>query len=429
MCRGLSSIVEVLSDVAATALLQPELIPLINGVESTGFGLANGESFGKALGQGALAGGEAFAGSEILGAAANQFPETAGSLGIGTGGNSLTDLLGTTSGAGSIAGPGTIGGDISGMFTSSTPTVNAPGSVSSAPGNPGSTTPQGSVGTGASITGAPLPGAAASAAPSSVGGGGNIVDQFDSDLAGSPSSGGGNLNSFIGANTDPASLSPSAGGASLSSGADSAFKSSLSAPVADSIAASAGGSASTAPAAPSSGSSFLSHPSLSSFTKMLTSNPGAAISGLGLAGDVIKGNKPVSGEGALKTEAAQLGNQGQQLQDYLQSGTLPPGVQQSINQAAEARKAAIRSEYASQGGSGSSAMQQDLAAVDAWAQGQGASTAISLLNSGISESGLAANLYQDIAANALKKDDELGSAFGAFASSLGGGGQNINIKV
>ena len=106
----------------------------------------------------------------------------------------------------------------------------------------------------------------------------------------------------------------------------------------------------------------------------------------------------------------------------MQNGTLPPGVQGSINQAAEAQKAAIQSRYAAQGGSGSSAMQQELSAVDAWAAGQGAQTAMSLLQSGISEAGLAGQLYQSITNTALQQDEQLGQSISNFGASLSGGG-------
>jgi hypothetical protein len=197
-------------------------------------------------------------------------------------------------------------------------------------------------------------------------------------------------------------------------------------------AAAAGGTASAA-ATPSTGSEFLSHPGMGTFKDMLMANPGAAISAGGLGLAAIRGNQPVKGEKQLQEEAAQMGAQGQQLQSYLQNGTLPPGVEQSINQAAEARKAAIRSQYANSGSSGSSAEQQDLAAVDAWSQGQGASTAIQLLQQGIGESGMAARLYQSIANNALQQDQQLSQAVGNFASTLAGGtggnSKDIVLKV
>lgn len=94
----------------ATATGNPELIPLISGAGA----LAGGQGIGGAVKAGALG----LAGQELGGALGNEFPDTFGGT-FGTGGNSLTDLLGTTSGAGSLAGAGTIGGDISGLLNGS----------------------------------------------------------------------------------------------------------------------------------------------------------------------------------------------------------------------------------------------------------------------------------------------------------------------
>lgn len=96
-------VVQVFSDILATATGNPELIPIINGVETK----LGGGSFGQSL----LSAGASFAGQELS-------PLIGNALGIeGAGGNSLTDLFGYTSDAGSLAGPGTIGGDLIGNFS------------------------------------------------------------------------------------------------------------------------------------------------------------------------------------------------------------------------------------------------------------------------------------------------------------------------
>lgn len=78
-------ITQIVTDVALTATGNPELIPVANAAETTAGGVASGESFGKALGQGALAGGEALAGQELLGA-----------VGIGQGNTAFNNALGIT---------------------------------------------------------------------------------------------------------------------------------------------------------------------------------------------------------------------------------------------------------------------------------------------------------------------------------------------
>lgn len=70
-------------DAALIATGNPEFIPLANAATRTAGGVARGESFGKALGQGAISGGEAFAGQEV-----------AGALGFGSGNTAVNDALG-----------------------------------------------------------------------------------------------------------------------------------------------------------------------------------------------------------------------------------------------------------------------------------------------------------------------------------------------
>ena len=191
-----------------------------------------------------------------------------------------------------------------------------------------------------------------------------------------------------------------------------------------------------APAA-SSGTSlsdFINHQSMAGVKDAILKNPSAALSALGVAGTALKGNQLAKGEKQLQQEAAGMQGQGAQLENYLQTGTLPPGVQTSINQSTEAAKASIRSEYAARGMSGSSAEQQDLANADAQARTQGASIAMQLLNTGINESSLSAQLYEKIMQNSMQNDQNLQSAITGFASSMAGtspnskGGININLN-
>jgi len=146
--------------------------------------------------------------------------------------------------------------------------------------------------------------------------------------------------------------------------------------------------------------------------------PLASLAGVGM--DLAKGNTALPGQAALSQEAAALKSQGSQLQSYLQTGTLPPGVQQSLTSAAEAAKAAIRSRYAQMGGN-TSAMQQDLANVDIQVASQGATIATQLLSQGVSETGLSQQIYNTLLGQATQQDAALSSAIGNFATSLAGG--------
>lgn len=125
----------------------------------------------------------------------------------------------------------------------------------------------------------------------------------------------------------------------------------------------------------------------------------------------------IPGYSQIQGEAGQLSAQGAQLQSYLNSGTLPPGVKTSLDQASASAKAAIKSQYASSGQSGSSAEAADLANVDNTMASQGASIALNLLNSGVQESQLSAQLYGSLMNTALSQDQQLSSAIGNLAGA------------
>jgi hypothetical protein len=146
--------------------------------------------------------------------------------------------------------------------------------------------------------------------------------------------------------------------------------------------------------------------------------PGAALIGL----DAIKGNQALPGQKALEASAAQMAGQGAQLESYLRSGTLPPGLDAGLKEATAAAEASIRSTYAAAGDSGSSAEMQDIAAVRERAQAQGAQMAISLLQQGVSETNMADQLYMQLMGEALQQDQALGTSIANFAASLVPGG-------
>jgi hypothetical protein len=149
----------------------------------------------------------------------------------------------------------------------------------------------------------------------------------------------------------------------------------------------------------------------------LTANPALALGGALLGYDVLKGNQVPKGYNAINAEATQLGQQATQLEGYLTSGTLPPGVATALQQAASSAKAAIRSQYAARGESGSSAEQADLANVDNTVVSQGASIATNLLNSGVNEAGLASQLYGQIMNYSLQSDAQLTQALSVLAAA------------
>ena len=156
---------------------------------------------------------------------------------------------------------------------------------------------------------------------------------------------------------------------------------------------------------------------LSAVGRGISNNPALALGGALIGYDVLKGNQVPKGENAINAEATQLGAQATQLQSYLASGTLPPGVATALKQAASSAEAAIRSQYAARGESGSSAEQADLANVQNTIVSQGASIATNLLNSGIQEGQLAAQLYGQIMNQSLASDQQLTQALGVLAAA------------
>lgn len=183
---------------------------------------------------------------------------------------------------------------------------------------------------------------------------------------------------------------------------------------------------------PTSVESLFQNPSLANLGNVIAKNPGIALGAAGLGLETIMQPSIPSISGTtqqLQSEAAALGSQSAALESYLQTGTLPTGVQASLNQAAESAKAAIRSQYARMGDSGSSAEAQDLANVDQTVAAQGGSLALQLLQQGVSEGNLSAQLYQTILNTATAENAQLSQAIGNFAGSLAGGGTTIRLAA
>jgi hypothetical protein len=143
-------------------------------------------------------------------------------------------------------------------------------------------------------------------------------------------------------------------------------------------------------------------------------------SGIGLLSSVKEGNKQPANYGTLEGQAAQLGSQGNQLQSYLTSGTLPPGVQAGLDSAHQSAEATIKSQYASRGMSGSSAEAQDLANLNATVVAQGAQIPTGLLQQGVSESEFASGIYEQLMNTSIQQDKDLSASIANFAGALGG---------
>lgn len=148
---------------------------------------------------------------------------------------------------------------------------------------------------------------------------------------------------------------------------------------------------------------------------------GVGVAGLGLARDIFGQNSPPKNVNAVQGLASQAGTQGQILQSYLETGTLPPAIQASVNAATQAGITAIKSKYAGMGvAPGSSGEVQDIASLQQQAVYQGANLADQLLQQGISETQLSGTLYQALISNQNALNSQTTSAIGGLASALAG---------
>lgn len=206
------------------------------------------------------------------------------------------------------------------------------------------------------------------------------------------------------------------------------------------------------------------------------------VSGLGLVNSLTQANKPnpIPGMSDLQSLATQLGQTGSKLSDtgtaligpnaqsardvagqsteqaktlqnYLNTGTLPPAVQGALDQATNSAITKIKAQYAARGmPPGSSSEIQDINAIKQNAVIQGGTLAASLYSQGVQQDQLAASIYQNLvgagtsaagagtsalgsAANATTGlvntntalNTGLNNAIAGLASSLGGGGKTI----
>jgi len=158
----------------------------------------------------------------------------------------------------------------------------------------------------------------------------------------------------------------------------------------------------------------------------LTKNPLGIAASAGILGyDFLKGNPTDPNQKALQDKAGQLSAQGQQLQSYLTSGTLPPALKAQLDQATKAEKARIVSGYAARGQptdpNQNSALAQELNNVDTNAVAAMASAQIQMLNTGLQETGLSTQLYETLVKLDSAQNDQLMKAISSFAAALGGG--------
>ncbi len=160
---------------------------------------------------------------------------------------------------------------------------------------------------------------------------------------------------------------------------------------------------------------------LDNLTGAVKANPiSATLAGGGLLFSLM--NPSASGKdiSSLRGTSDQLSAQGRQLSSFLQSGTLPPGVQQSIDGATQAAKAAVRQSFAQRGLAGSTMEQQALQQVDMNAVNQTAQIGQQLLTTGINEQNIAAGLLQGVLTANTQQSQQTGNSIASLAAALSG---------
>jgi hypothetical protein len=156
---------------------------------------------------------------------------------------------------------------------------------------------------------------------------------------------------------------------------------------------------------------------------------GASGIGLGLNLEKAKQSNPIPGMSNIQSTANQLSSEGTQLQSYLNSGTLPQGVQAALNQATQSAIQAVRSNFASRGiAPGSTMEQQQIAAIQQNAAAQGGQLALNLLTQGVQMSDLSAQLYSGLGQTNVALNQQTEQSISNLVAALAGGGNRITIQ-
>ena len=115
-----------------------------------------------------------------------------------------------------------------------------------------------------------------------------------------------------------------------------------------------------------------------------------------------------------------LAGQGNQALKALQTGQLPAGAQAQVDQATDAAKATIRSNFARMGASGSSSEAEALAGIDQAAAATKFQDLNTVTQTGLQEVGAANNLYTTIMNTEIASDKETQDAIARLSAALAG---------
>ncbi len=156
------------------------------------------------------------------------------------------------------------------------------------------------------------------------------------------------------------------------------------------------------------------------FLSKLTSNPAALIGAGGLGLAALRQNQPLPEQAQLNQIGAQEQATGNQLASYVNTGTLPPGAQESVNLATNAAKAQVRSTAAQLGLSGSTWEADRMGQIDQQAAAQSTQIATQLLQLGANYSQLSTGVFESLMKSTLAEDQQFQQALSSFASGLAG---------
>ncbi len=187
------------------------------------------------------------------------------------------------------------------------------------------------------------------------------------------------------------------------------------------------GAAAPAGGAPAEGGGFLDK-----IGSSVMKNPvGLGLGAAGLGYNILAGQKQSAAMQALEQQALQQSQTGNQLASYLQKGTLPPGLQGSVDQATASAKANAVANAAAQGlptdPTQNTALAMRLAQIDQQGPIVAAQIAQQLLSSGASFSGLSNQLYMQLAQIDQQQTQNIGKAIANMAAALNTGGTKIQI--
>ena len=164
----------------------------------------------------------------------------------------------------------------------------------------------------------------------------------------------------------------------------------------------------------------------------ITKNPlGVGVGAAGLGFNMLQGQKQSDAVKALAAQASDLSGQGAQMRSYLASGTLPPGLQASVDKAVADAKSHAISNAAHQGlptdPTQNTALAATLAGIDNQVPILTAQLGQQLLSAGVQESGLSSQLYTSLAQIDQTQTTNMGKAIANFAAAMSPGGTKIQI--